>query len=168
MSGTLKAVWPFFAKAGGAVVLSYLSGGNGNPFSMAASSKEPNSYSAYLAYIQAALIIACGRDDFSKSFCGTQLAQLIPGFSGDVGEAVNDGLAVVGVACAVTANPVTCGITAVYALANAVYNLLSDLFGWGDGPQFTGSLLPRPGVPGMQGSSSFGVPVRNLAIPGLQ
>lgn len=54
-----------------------------------------------------------------------------------------------------------CDAVAVYILANSVYGFFYNLFGWG-GPQFTGSLLPRPSDLGGLGTYPIGIPNHNL------
>lgn len=104
---------------------------------------------------------------------GAQLAWLIPGAGGDVGKAVAAALNVGYALCSAGiigtggAGTVACAAFSLYELANQIYGLLNGIFDWGGAPVFKGSLLPRPGVPGLQGNSSFGVPVLNFAVPGL-
>jgi len=117
---------------------------------------------AYFADIQAAIAIGCSID-YNKTACGApQLAWLIPGAGGDVGKAVGDLFAIGAAACTAGAlsDPV-CDVVAVYMLANGVYDFFYNLFGWG-GPQFTGSLLPRPSDLGGLGTSPIGIPNNNL------
>ena len=116
-------------------------------------------------YVNAALTIACSIDNFNSAMCGSSGWTRVFGKSEvgeDVGKAVNDGIAVYGAyLCATGPGSPECLGYAIYSVVNAI---ISWVWGNDSGPKFTGSLLPRPGVPGMQGSSSFGVPVHNLRI----
>ena len=117
------------------------------------------------AYVNAAFTIACSIDNFNSAMCGSSGWTRVFGKSEvgeDVGKAVNDGIAVYGAyLCATGPGSPECLGYAIYSVVNAI---ISWVWGNDSGPKFTGSLLPRPGVPGMQGSSSFGVPVHNLRI----
>ncbi len=139
------------------------------------------------------ITFGCGfgsSNDAKSSFCGQSgWTSLFSKDHPDLATGINDGVAAVGlvdglaVASAASAegvssatylmscftgpaNPV-CDVAIalmVYTLANDIFSVIWDFFG---NSQFHGSLLPRPGVPGMQGNSSFGVPIQNLRIPGL-
>ena len=119
---------------------------------------------AFTAYIQAGISIACSID-FNSDACSPELAWLIPGANGDVGKAVGDALDVVYAVCAATAPSGAVGATAcfavgIYEVVNKIYQFFASVFGWGSGPQFKGSLQPRPGVPGQASVlSTLGVPI---------
>ena len=118
-------------------------------------------------YIAAAITIACSIDN-SKAACGPQgLTALIPGFGGDLGKGVGDGIAaadaVVGSLClaGTVANPV-CDAFIVYNVVNGLYSFFNNLFN--GAAQFTGSLVPRPADLSGLGTSPIGIPNQNLSI----
>ena len=105
---------------------------------------------------------------------------------GDAGKVVNDTIAAIGAAAGVvqtadTLAAIEQGATAtgclaggpvdlacdvlvaydIYAIANALF---SELWSEFSGPQFKGSLLPRPRALGGLGSSATGIPNENLSL----
>ena len=115
-------------------------------------------------YIAAAITIACSIDN-SKAACGPSgLASLIPGFGGDLGRGVGDGIAVASaVSCSMggLSNPVCVGFV-VYDITDSLYSFFNNLFN--GAPQFTGSLVPRPADLSGLGTSKIGIPNQNLSI----
>ncbi len=107
--------------------------------------------------------VGCGPKGWTGVFIG-----------GDTAKVIDDSISAIGTSAAiwcVVSGPASpaCAVAAVvfiYSIANDLFAYFWDLFGPSQ-PVFNGSLLPRPGVPGMQGTSSFGVPISNLYIPGI-
>jgi RHS repeat-associated protein len=164
-TSTLEAVGKFAVES---IISNALASASGYkpPASGSPASYGPNTPAAYMAYIQAAITIACSID-YNKTACGApQLAWLIPG---DAGLAVGDAFAVGAAVCA-TLGPasggIACAAVALYQLANSVYDFFYNLFGWGP-PKFTGSLLPRPTDLGGLGTAPIGIPNQNLKVDQL-
>ena len=123
--------------------------------------------------IGAAFTIGCSIDS-DPTLCGQQgWASVFIGGNG--AKVVNDTIAVAGatsgVLCAASlgSNVAACGFLlgyAIYTAANDLFSAFWDLFG-GGGPQFTGSLLPRPTDLGGLGTAPIGIPNQNLSISGI-
>ena len=117
--------------------------------------------------VTAAFTIACSVDNFNSSMCGPSgWTSIAFGKNSVVGKVINDYLAVdAAVACVAAAASVIgggpCLVYAIYSVANAVFS-----WAWSalSGPQFTGSLLPRPAALDGLGSSATGIPDKNLSL----
>ena len=116
------------------------------------------------AVVGAVITIACSAGS-NSAICGPSgLTSLIPGYGGDVGKGVGDGIALAGAyACTIGGGPTSPGCVAfvVYTIANDLFSVFWDMF---SGPQFTGSLVPRPADLSGLGTSSIGIPNKNLSI----
>lgn len=118
------------------------------------------------AVVNAAFTIACSIDNFNSAMCGPSgWTSIAFGNNSIVGKVVNDSIAATGAALCVAAamgglGAAPCVGYAIYSIANAVFSWI-----WSDfsGPQFTGSLLPRPAARGGLGSSATGIPDKNLS-----
>jgi RHS repeat-associated protein len=153
--------------------------------------------SAYVPVFSFAVTLGCSfapSSDTTSSLCG-QSGWTSAVFTGEdkwVGTAINDSVATVGLvdALAIPGAAAAAGYTSSFAyltscitgpsdpvcdvaIALAVYTALNDIFSvfWdafgGGGPQFTGSLLPRPSDLGGLGTSPIGIPNQNLSIKGI-
>jgi RHS repeat-associated protein len=161
-TASLETIGKFVAKYAISHALASVSGYQGG-------GKGFDSPAAYMAYMQAALSIACSID-YNKSACGDpELAWLVPGDAGKViGDSFDTGFALcsAGIIGTGGAGAAACGAFAVYELANAIYQFFYSVLGWGP-PQFTGSLLPRPGDLGGLGTAPIGIPNHNLQVKQL-
>ena len=84
------------------------------------------------------------------------------GKDSNVGKGVNDAIALTGaILCADPATADACFGYAIYSAANAAFSWMWSAF---SGPQFTGSLLPRPSALDGLGSSATGIPNKNLSL----
>ncbi len=153
--------------------------------------------SAYVPFFSFAVTLGCSfapSSDTTSSLCG-QSGWTSAVFTGNdkwVGTAINDAVATVGLvdALAIPGAAAAAGYTSSFAyltscitgptdpvcdvaIALVVYTALNDLFSvfWdlfgGSGPQFTGSLLPRPSDLGGLGTAPIGIPNQNLSITGI-
>jgi RHS repeat-associated protein len=115
-------------------------------------------------FVGAAITIACSAGS-NSAICGhSGLTSLIPGYGGDVGKGVGDGIALAGAyACTIGGGPTSpgCVAFAIYTVVNDLFSVFCDAFG---GPQFTGSLVPRPADLSGLGTSKIGIPNKNLSI----
>jgi len=151
--------------------------------------------SSYVPFFSFAVTLGCSfapSSDTTSSLCG-QSGWTSAVFTGNdkwVGTAINDGVALTGLVSGieVTSAASTAGVSTTsyllscitgpsnpvcdVALAVIAYTALNDLFSvfWdafgGGGPQFTGSLLPRPSALGGLGTAPIGIPNQNLSIKG--
>ena len=116
-------------------------------------------------FISAAVTIACSIDNFNAVACGGSSGWTSVAFgNGSVAsKIVGDTTAVVGATLCASGGPESPGCVGylVYSLFNSIF---SDLWG---GPQFTGSLLPRPSDLGGLGTSPTGIPNNNLNVSGI-
>ena len=114
-------------------------------------------------YVNAAFTIACSVDNFNSSMCGPSgWTSILFGKKSKVGKGVNDAIALTGaILCGIAPGSPECIGYAIYSVANAVFSWAWSAF---SGPQFTGSLLPRPGALDGLGSSATGIPNENLTL----
>lgn len=117
----------------------------------------------FTPYIGAAITVLCSAvPDLhsNQALCGGKgLTSLIPG---NWGTATGDIIAVAGAYACAAGGPTNPG-----CIAFAIYTLTNDILSWlgvFNGPQFTGSLLPRPSDLGGLGTAPIGIPNRNLKI----
>jgi RHS repeat-associated protein len=118
--------------------------------------------SEFTPYVGAAITVLCSAvPDLhsNQALCGGKgLTSLIPG---NWGTAAGDIIAVAGAYFCATGGPTNPG-----CIAFAIYTLTNDILSWlgvFDGPQFTGSLLPRPSDLGGLGTAPIGIPNQNLS-----
>ncbi len=103
--------------------------------------------------------IACSID-YSESACGPKgWASVVIGGTG--GKVIGDTIAVVGMALCLAGVPDACLADMIYTAVNELFGVFWDAFG---PAQFTGSLLPRPADLSGLGTSSIGIPNKNLSI----
>lgn len=119
-------------------------------------------FSEFTPYVGAAITVLCSAvPDLhsNQALCGGKgLTSLIPG---NWGTAAGDIIAVAGAYFCATGGPTNPG-----CIAFAIYTLTNDILSWlgvFDGPQFTGSLLPRPSDLGGLGTAPIGIPNQNLS-----
>lgn len=114
-------------------------------------------------FINAAITIACSVNNFNAVACGPSgWTSAVFGNGSDVGKAVNDGIALTGaILCATGPTSPECAGYIIYSVFNSIFAYL-----WG-GPQFTGSLLPRPSDLGGLGTAPIGIPNNNLPMSGI-
>ncbi len=115
------------------------------------------------AYISAAFTIACSIDNFNSSMCGPSgWTSVVFGNDSNLGKGVNDAIALTGaILCADPGTAEACFGYAIYSAVNAAFSWIWSAF---SGPQFTGSLLPRPAAMQGLGTSPIGIPDKNLTL----
>ena len=119
------------------------------------------------AVVNAAFTIACSIDNFNSAMCGPSgWTSIAFGSNSVVGKVINDQIAAEGAALCVAA--AMGGIGAAPCIGYAIYSVANAVFSWAwsafSGPQFTGSLLPRPSALDGLGSSATGIPNKNLSL----
>ncbi len=114
-------------------------------------------------YVNAAFTIACSIDNFNSSMCGPSgWTSVVFGKDSNLGKGVNDAIALTGaILCADRGTAEACFGYAIYSAVNAAFSWIWSAF---SGPQFTGSLLPRPAAMQGLGTSPIGIPDKNLTL----
>ena len=124
-----------------------------------------SSISGLSSYVAAAITIACSIDNFNNAACGgsSGWASIAFGNGSVASKVVGDTTAVIGAVLCAAGGPTSPGCIgyAMYTIENFEFSFFWGL--WGP-PQFTGSLLPRPADLSGLGTSSIGIPNRNLNI----
>jgi hypothetical protein len=115
------------------------------------------------AYVNAAFTIACSVDNFNSAMCGPSgWTTILFGKDSNVGKGLNDAIALTGaILCGTGPGSPECIGYAIYSVANAAFSWIWSAF---SGPQFTGSLLPRPAAMQGLGTSPIGIPDKNLRL----
>ena len=138
-----------------------MAGSEGTAAAMGSLSR--NEVAGVSAAVSAVIRIACSiARDLSQTLCGPKVwTSMLPGVYGKiVGDSIASVGGILGGLCATgTACPAFIG----YLVYQGTANLLAEL-GLFNGPQFTGSLLPRPTDLGGLGSAPIGIPNGNLTV----